>query len=122
MIPSQFEGSMGDKRKRVVEEFGYDTKQAAHMIRLLRMGIEFLREGTLHVEREDVAELMEIRKGRWALEEVKAEAGRLFKIAEEVHRESRLPDQPDRGRAEQLLMEMIGRYHGIAALGPCQGR
>jgi hypothetical protein len=46
-------GYMGQKRRELVRRVGYDAKNAAHLIRLLRMGIEFLTEGTLHVERAD---------------------------------------------------------------------
>ena len=60
-------GYMGEKRKRLVEKFGYDTKNASHLIRLLRMGMEFLVDGELHVEREDAKELLRI-KGREAFE------------------------------------------------------
>ena len=31
-------GYMGEKRKQLVERFGFDTKNAAHLIRILRMG------------------------------------------------------------------------------------
>lgn len=33
---------MGEKRKQLVAKHGYDTKNASHLIRLLRMGMEFL--------------------------------------------------------------------------------
>jgi DNA relaxase NicK len=46
-------GYMGKKRRELVVRVGYDAKNAAHLIRLLRMGIEFLTEGTLYVERAD---------------------------------------------------------------------
>lgn len=36
---------MGAKRRALVEKFGYDTKNASHLIRLLRMGIEFPHHG-----------------------------------------------------------------------------
>jgi len=52
---------MGAKRKSLVEKFGYDTKNAAHLILLLRMGIEFLSVGVLHVKRHDAQELLEIK-------------------------------------------------------------
>jgi len=42
---------MGKKRRELVMRVGYDSKNAAHLIRLLRMGIEFLTEGTMYVER-----------------------------------------------------------------------
>jgi len=53
------------KRRELVRRLGYDAKNAAHLIRLLRMGIEFLTEGTLHVERVDAPELLDIKHGAW---------------------------------------------------------
>jgi hypothetical protein len=106
-------GYMGQKRRELVRRVGYDAKNAAHLIRLLRMGIEFLSEGTLHVERADATELLDIKLGDWPLEKVKAEAERLFQLAQEAYVRSSLPPEPDRQRAEQLCVEMISEYHGL---------
>jgi predicted nucleotidyltransferase len=102
-----FKGYMGEKRKKLVEQFGYDTKNAAHLIRLLRMGIEFLADGNLQVFREDAAELKDIKQGKWGLEKVKREAESLFALAREANVRSPLPPQPDYHKAEQLLMSII---------------
>jgi uncharacterized protein len=107
-------GYMGQKRRELVRRVGYDAKNAAHLIRLLRMGIEFLTEGTLHVERADGAELLDIKRGSWPLEKVKAEAERLFQLAQEAYVRSSLPPEPDRARAERLCVEMISDYHGLS--------
>jgi len=106
-------GYMGQKRRELVRRFGYDAKNAAHLIRLLRMGIEFLTERTLHVERVDAAELLDIKRGDWTLEEVKSEAERLFKLAEEAYVRSSLPPEPDSEGAERLCVEMISEYHKL---------
>jgi predicted nucleotidyltransferase len=102
-----FKGYMGDKRKAIVERHGYDTKNAAHLIRLLRMGIEFLRDGELNVDRHDAVELLAIKHGEWTLERVKDEAQRLFRRAEEVADRSTLPVRPDRGRVNDLCVEVV---------------
>jgi hypothetical protein len=106
-------GYMGAKRKELVMKVGFDAKNAAHLIRLLRMGVEFLVEGELHVERADAENLLSIKRGEWPLEKVKAEAERLFKLAEEAYIRSQLPPKPDEKRAERLCMEIISRYHGL---------
>jgi hypothetical protein len=108
---------MGAKRRELVRRVGFDAKNAAHLIRLLRMGIEFLVEGELHVERADAAQLLEIKRGEWLLERVKEEAERLFRLAEEAYVRSTLPPKPDQWQAEQLCMEIISRYHGLAVPG-----
>lgn len=101
-------GYMGAKRKGLVERFGYDTKNAAHLIRLLRMGIEFLNEGQLYVERRDARQLLEIKHGEWSLDLVKAEADHLFKRAEEAYDRSTLPAQPDWKRANLTCITIVG--------------
>jgi predicted nucleotidyltransferase len=106
-----FKGYMGEKRKALVEKHGYDTKNAAHLIRLLRMGIEFLRDGELNVQRHDAAELLAIKHGEWSLERIKAEAERLFKRAEDVYDRSTLPVKPDREKVNQLCIEVVGAVH-----------
>ncbi len=113
MTHQKFEGYMGEKRKALVEKFGYDTKNASHLIRLLRMGIEFLVEGKLNVERQDATELIEIKNGEWGLERVKKEASILFGLAEEAYIKSPLPNEPDREKAEKLCMNIISSYYGL---------
>ncbi len=107
MTNATFEGYMGQKRKGLVEKFGYDTKNAAHLIRLLRMGIEFLRDGELYVEREDAAELLAIKRGEWKLERVQEKADQLFGLAQEALLHSNLPKQPDMERINHLLVRLI---------------
>jgi predicted nucleotidyltransferase len=109
MTHSTCQGYMGEKRKKLVEKFGYDTKNAAHLIRLLRMGIEFLNDGELHVLREDAQQLLEIKRGEWSLEKVKAEAERLFIAAETAYTLSKLPVKPDHEKINELCVT-IARY------------
>jgi uncharacterized protein len=102
-----FKGYMGDKRKQLVERHGYDTKNAAHLIRLLRMGIEFLRDGELNVTRYDASELLAIKHGEWTLERIKAEAERLFRRAEEAYDRSTLRIKPDRDEVNALCVAVV---------------
>src|SRR2546426_550851 len=80
-----FSGYMGEKRKAIVRKYQYDVKNAAHLIRLLRMGIEFLETGQLQVFRTtDAEELKRIKRGEWTLEEVKQQAEQLFRGIDEA--------------------------------------
>lgn len=109
MTHQQFEGYMGSKRKALVEKHGYDTKNAAHLIRLLRMGIEALTEGVLHVRRSDNNQLLDIKRGEWTLEQVKAEASRLFALVDEAYVRSILSPEPDHVRINALSIEILRR-------------
>lgn len=109
-----FSGYMGEKRKAMVRKYQYDVKNAAHLIRLLRMGSEFLLTGQLQVFRTDDAdELKRIKQGGWTLEQVKVEAERLFAGIEAARAGSPLPERPDSVRAGDLLIEMHRTVLGL---------
>ena len=102
-----FSGYMGEKRKAMVRKYQYDVKNAAHLIRLLRMGIEFLETGNLQVFRSsDADELMRIKRGGWTLDQVKENADALFGRIEEARARSPLPPAPDEAAANALLMDI----------------
>ena len=106
MTHSACEGYMGKKRKELVAKFGYDTKNASHLIRLLRMGIEWLNDGELKVIRQDAQQLLEIKRGEWSLEQVKAEAERLFISAETTYTLSKLPVKPNHEKINNLCLSL----------------
>lgn len=110
MTHGAYEGYMGEKRKRLVDKFGYDCKNAAHLVRLLRMGIEYLTEGTLHVFREDAKELKAIKSGEWSLERVQRQADQLFTLAREAYVRSPLPPTPNTDQAEDLLCNILQEH------------
>jgi len=102
-----FSGYMGEKRKAMIRRYQYDVKNAAHLIRLLRMGREFLDTGNLQVFRtQDADELKLIKRGGWTLEQVKAEAERLFTEISAAGDRSILPPHPDADAASALLIQL----------------
>ena len=107
-------GYMGDKRKRLVEKHGYDTKNAAHLIRILRTGSEFLKDGEMQVERPDAGQLLAIKHGECSLEKVKMEAEHEFKRAQAAYDNSTLPATVDMKAVNGLTMEVI--LNGLAEL------
>lgn len=103
-------GYLGDKRKRLILERGFDTKNAAHCVRLLRMLVEVLNEGVMLVDRQeagDAAELLDIKNGKWTLTDVKSEGERLFAEAKKALQKSKLPDGPERDKAERWLVTLL---------------
>jgi len=109
-----FSGYMGEKRKAMVRKYQYDVKNAAHLIRLLRMGIEFLETGRLQVFRtSDADELKMIKRGGWTLDQVKTQAAALFGRIAEARARSPLPVRPDEAAANALIMEIHLRVLGL---------
>ena len=108
MTHIKFEGYMGAKRKKLVEKYGYDCKNAGHCIRLLRLGIELLTTGVLQVYRENDRQLlMDIKTGKYALPEVQIMAEKLFEELNNAFDGSILPMENDKERINALLIEII---------------
>jgi predicted nucleotidyltransferase len=100
------EAHMGAKRKKIVAQYGYDTKNASHAIRILKMGIEILTSGVVNVFRDDAQLYMDIKRGAWTLEQVKAECERLRALLDEAYVRSSLPAEPNYELAESIMVEV----------------
>lgn len=99
----------GAKRKELIAKYGYNTKNAAHLLRLLMMGIELVEDGTLTVERPERALLYEVRHGKYTIDEVKEMGNQLFARFEDIEKSGRsvLPEEPDAEYIGFLVGEII---------------
>ncbi len=93
-------GARTGARPELVEEYGYDTKFAMHMVRLGFQGVELCREGflTLPMSGEALARCREVREGRVSAEDAFALAVELDTVLEEYEngvRPSPLREEPN---------------------------
>jgi predicted nucleotidyltransferase len=111
MTHFQFQGYMGEKRKQLVEKYGYDCKNAAHLIRLLHMGKEFLDTGEMQVYRTwDRDLLLEIKTGKWPLERVHSYTESAFESCKKAYLSSCLPEHIDVEAVEELTTRTIRQH------------
>jgi uncharacterized protein len=94
-------------RAKLEAAFGYDTKHAMHLVRLLRTGLEILERQTLSVRREDAAELVAIREGALSYEALVQEAARLDARIEQAAQTTSLPADVDHELLDGVLFEVI---------------
>lgn len=101
-------------RLKMEEEFFFDGKHAMHLVRLLRMGTEILRDGVVLVKRSDADELLSIRNGKWTYEQIIDYVDDMDKQVREVwYKKTTLPKKPNIKFAAKLLMEvqdLVWRY------------
>ena len=93
-------------RISLVEKFGYDTKFAAHMVRLFRSGSEALLTGYLQVYRSDKEELLSIRSGLYTYEDFLKMADEEEIKFNEAWEKSKLPEKPDFEKINRLLIKL----------------
>jgi uncharacterized protein len=105
-------GYRGKKREELISKYGYDTKNAAHCMRLLRMCIEYIETGEFYVWRgdRDAEELLEIKRGKWNQDRVLREASMLFDRLERLRSANDLPDKPNYEAANELVSDIIQEY------------
>ena len=89
---------------------GFDLKHGMHCIRLLRSGVEILRQGEVIVDRRiagDFEDLKAILKGDFSYEQVMKMAEDLVAKMEIVYEQSTLPHKPDLEQINELCMELV---------------
>lgn len=92
-------------------EFGYDTKHAMHLVRLLRAGYEILTTGNLSVRRPDAAELLDIRAGKWTYEEVTKYADEMVaKIDSVPQGHFAVPVIPNTHAINKLIVDITSQH------------
>lgn len=92
-------------------QFGYDTKHAMHLVRLLRMGYEILTTGDLLVRRPDAAELLDIRAGKWTYEEVTKYADEMVEKIDKLGPSGcKVPATPDFSEVNRLVIRITQEH------------
>jgi len=94
-------------RAALEEKFQMDTKNALHLIRLLRMCKEVLSTGKVIVKRPDREELLSIRNGEWTYDHLIEEAEKLDAECEALYKTSVLPKTPDFEYLDRLCIELV---------------
>uniref|UniRef100_A0A6M3IU62 Putative nucleotidyltransferase n=1 Tax=viral metagenome TaxID=1070528 RepID=A0A6M3IU62_9ZZZZ len=91
-------------RKELVTRYGFDTKFALHLIRLITEGITLLRKGTLKFPLPNASFLMDIRNGVYSLDKILDISDGLESIMERVYKYTKLPKKPDFSKINDFVI------------------
>ena len=94
-------------RPELERRYGYDTKHAMHLVRLMRMGLEVLQHGELRVRRSDAEELRAIRDGALSFDALLETAAALEERMRQAVNESALPLDVDHAEVDRLAIELM---------------
>jgi len=92
-------------RRGLLNRYGFDVKFASHLIRLMLEGIELLKTGKLEFPLKDRQLLLDIREGKWTIEQVLEFSEQLEREMESLTISSPLPAKP---RIEEIEKFTIG--------------
>lgn len=102
------QGQKDVKRPELVEQYGFDTKYAGHLLRLGYQGIQYMQHGHLVLPMLDEQRvfLIAVRQGKYALDEVVEHTEHLEGKLKSAILSSRLPDRPDYAAIDALLVRL----------------
>lgn len=111
-----YKGYMGERRKALVDKYGIDTKDAAHMIRILKMGIEFFDTWELNVDRTgiDADFLKDVKSGKYPRDFILNQWTQLEADLIDAHKHSPLPDSVDLKVINEIVEEITSKVYGLA--------
>lgn len=84
-----------EKGRAAIAAFGYNTKDAAHVVRVLQQCLEILLTGDLTMPRPNAGVLKDIKAGEWKVDQVRAVAEFLMNEIRQLEQTSSLPAAPD---------------------------
>lgn len=99
--------SRNPARAEIEAKWGYDTKHAMHLVRLLRMCEEILASGLVLVKRPDAEDLLAIRAGAWKYEALVEWAAKQDEKMAELYKTSPLPHAPNQKKLDALCMAIV---------------
>lgn len=92
------------------EKFGYDTKHASHLIRLLRMCREILVDHKIIVKRPDREEILAVKNGLWEYDKLVEWAEAQEKELDSLYSTSSLRNEVDRNALDKLCIELVEEF------------
>ena len=100
-------GQMRVNRPELIEQYGFDTKYAGHVLRLGYQGIEFLETGalTLPMPEQERNRILAVRTGSVPFDQVLAEADELRSRLEALVQSSPLPEHADDDAVNAFLAD-----------------
>lgn len=109
MQKMQMAGYMGEKRKELFHQYGYDIKNAAHCVRLLHVGILLLDTGKFYVRlpEDQLAEVMEIKRGQVKVGAATRQIESLFATLQTLEKEKPLQPCPPRSFWDEMCYDIL---------------
>lgn len=98
------------KRLKEFENFGYSTKNASHVFRLLGMCLDALIEKEINVLRPERQFLIAIREGKYSYDEIVKMSNDKFNLIEEAYIKSSLKNKINKEFADELHLKILKDY------------
>jgi predicted nucleotidyltransferase len=108
----EWQRTRNPKRAALERAYGFDTKHAMHLVRLMRTCRDLVVDGVMRVYRPDRDELLAIKQGAWRYEQLVDDVTKHGAEADAVIRDGRspLPAGPDEAAINRACIEITNDY------------
>lgn len=100
-------------RQELLTKYGFDTKFAGNLIRLMLEGKELLETGELKFPLKDASILRDIRQGKWTIDQIFNYSYELEKEIEAMVETSKLPNHPNVEELEKFTIKILKKQIGV---------
>jgi uncharacterized protein len=97
-------------RAELESKFGYDTKHASHLVRLLMEGEELLLKGTITLPLPYADHILSIRRGAYTYDGLMAEIGDIDTHFSGLYDASVLPKKPNRDAVDDMCIRLVEAF------------
>jgi predicted nucleotidyltransferase len=107
---ADWEKGRNERRAELEKKWGYDTKHASHLYRLMEEGKECLITGKITLPRPEKEVLVAIKWGAYKYDQLIEMVDNFDAEFEKLYEESKLPFAPDRKKANDLYLEILDAW------------
>jgi len=97
----------GAKRKELIEKYGWLSKNALNMVRLMEEGIEYLRDGEIVLPRKNADYLLKIKNYEVEYEDIVKRYNELNRELNDAYNNTKLQKEVDLDVINKLLVQII---------------
>jgi len=97
-------------REELLLKYGFDTKFASHLIRLMIEGVELLKTGNIEFPLKERQLILDIKQGKWTITKILDFSSDLEKKIEELGNNSKLPEKPNIEELEKFTINTLQKF------------
>lgn len=97
-------------REELLLKYGFDTKFASHLIRLMVEGVDLLKNGHLEFPLKEAKMILDIKTGKWTISEILNYSNELEKEIESLAETSKLPAKPNTEILEKFTVDTLREW------------
>ena len=99
------------KRSKLISKYGYDTKYASHVVRLISQAEDLIKYNDILLDK-NAEIILEVKTGKWDLQDVEDFLESKISLVDNLKDKSSLPENPDTDKIKELMFKCFEMKYG----------